>query len=601
MKNTHLYLSLLFILTCAKEDSQSPNTPPSQIVKQYALTASAGEGGTVTGGGTFASGTQVSLTATPSSGYSFSGWSTGSTANPLTVTLNTNTTITANFQVIINSYTLTVSAGEGGSVSTEGGEYEEGTEVTISAIPNEGYEFTEWSDGSTDIERTITLTTNLTLESLYTPLGNPFISIIQPNYLNPSHLTRIPYLHRNYIEMYNTYGRGLVLDNYVGPPRDAVVIDYNGDGYYDLVHSGTDWENSFRAAIPDDDPLGNQHRNKIQFFYGNEIGELTLDAEMSNKFWGLLHGYKGNVNDYNNDGIPDMLFTGTGWHGPSINNSPPEYLNHEYPTMLLSNGVGNYEQINFFELSDHYDHSVSSGDYDNDGDVDVMFVKPGHRPQWVEEYGMSVGRILKNNGNGTFEIKELIETETYDGYQGFEISNQLVPLGITFNKFASELVDINNDGFLDWILGGSKNSGSHILLGNGIDFMSGIIELPGVTNYDFLFHSKMYDYDLDGDLDIIAYRIPDSESGSHYEGWYMQILKNEGGTFIDVSSTDINDNSYFGGSYYPPFIDIADFDNDGVIELFNNAIDRNSGYIPCSTCLNPKLEWELINGIFIRQ
>ena len=99
MKKLSFYISLLFVLTCAKEDSQAPNTPPTQIVKQYALTASAGDGGSVTGGGTFASGTQVSLTATPSSGYSFSGWSNGSTANPLTVTLNSNTSITANFRL----------------------------------------------------------------------------------------------------------------------------------------------------------------------------------------------------------------------------------------------------------------------------------------------------------------------------------------------------------------------------------------------------------------------------------------------------------------------------------------------------------------------
>ena len=141
MKKLPIYLSLLFVLTCAKEDSQSPNTPPTQIVNQYTLTASAGDGGSVTGGGTYASGTQVSLTATPTSGYSFTGWSTGSTANPLTVTLNTNTTITANFEVLVNSYTLTVTAGEGGSVSTEGGEYEEGTEVTVTATSEEGYEF----------------------------------------------------------------------------------------------------------------------------------------------------------------------------------------------------------------------------------------------------------------------------------------------------------------------------------------------------------------------------------------------------------------------------------------------------------------------------
>ena len=41
-------------------------------------------------------------------------------------------------------YTLTVTAGEGGSVSTEGGTYDEGTEITITATPNEGFEFMGW-------------------------------------------------------------------------------------------------------------------------------------------------------------------------------------------------------------------------------------------------------------------------------------------------------------------------------------------------------------------------------------------------------------------------------------------------------------------------
>ena len=70
MKKGFLYFSLLFLLTCAKEDSQAPNTPPSQITRQYALTVSAGDGGSVsTAGGTFASGTQVSLTAIDPSWY----------------------------------------------------------------------------------------------------------------------------------------------------------------------------------------------------------------------------------------------------------------------------------------------------------------------------------------------------------------------------------------------------------------------------------------------------------------------------------------------------------------------------------------------------
>ena len=175
IKKISVYISLLVILNCAKEDSQAPNTPPSQITRQNTLTVSAGDGGSVsTTGGTFSSGTQVSITATPNAGYSFSGWSNGSTANPLTVTLNSNTTITANFQVIVNSYILTLTAGEGGAV-TGGGEYEEGTEVTITAIPDEGYEFTSWSDGSTEESITFTLSENKSIEAYFERLT--FVSI----------------------------------------------------------------------------------------------------------------------------------------------------------------------------------------------------------------------------------------------------------------------------------------------------------------------------------------------------------------------------------------------------------------------------------------
>ena len=46
------------------------------------------EGGTVTGGGTFAPGTTVTATATPDEGYYFGGWSDGSFENPKTFILN---------------------------------------------------------------------------------------------------------------------------------------------------------------------------------------------------------------------------------------------------------------------------------------------------------------------------------------------------------------------------------------------------------------------------------------------------------------------------------------------------------------------------------
>ena len=54
----------------------------------------------------------------------------------------------------ITKYTITFSAGDGGSVSTTGGEYEKGQTVTVTATPQGEYIFTSWSDGNTDATRT---------------------------------------------------------------------------------------------------------------------------------------------------------------------------------------------------------------------------------------------------------------------------------------------------------------------------------------------------------------------------------------------------------------------------------------------------------------
>ena len=169
-KNLPIYLSLLLLLTCAKDDSQDPGTTPSNITPKYILTATAGEGGSVDPStGTFIAGTEVSITATASSGYRFTGWSNGSSDNPVTVTLSSNTSITANF-ALIPVYTITVSSEDGGSVSSEGGDYQEGTQVTLTATPDEGYEFSGWSDGNTEATRVITASEDLTLTATFTEL-----------------------------------------------------------------------------------------------------------------------------------------------------------------------------------------------------------------------------------------------------------------------------------------------------------------------------------------------------------------------------------------------------------------------------------------------
>ena len=63
-------------------------------------------------------------------------------------------------------FTLTVTAGEGGSVSTEGGTYDEGTEITVTATPDDGYEFIEW-DGNDNQSNsfTVSINSNITIQA----------------------------------------------------------------------------------------------------------------------------------------------------------------------------------------------------------------------------------------------------------------------------------------------------------------------------------------------------------------------------------------------------------------------------------------------------
>lgn len=100
----------------------------------------------------YSSGTPV--TASPSAGHHFVEWSDHSTANPRTdATVTADATYTATFA--INTYTLKYAAGTGGTiygVTPQTVSYgESGSSVTAS--PDAGYRFVQWSDGKKDPSR----------------------------------------------------------------------------------------------------------------------------------------------------------------------------------------------------------------------------------------------------------------------------------------------------------------------------------------------------------------------------------------------------------------------------------------------------------------
>ncbi len=106
MNKLHLLL-FIFILSCSvEEETRSPpvttETPTTEVpppgVTQYDLTVTAGEGGTVTEGGTYDEGTQLTIVATPLEGYEFVGWEgSDESTNSLSLTLNADTEISAIF------------------------------------------------------------------------------------------------------------------------------------------------------------------------------------------------------------------------------------------------------------------------------------------------------------------------------------------------------------------------------------------------------------------------------------------------------------------------------------------------------------------------
>ena len=132
--------------------------------------------GTVTGGGTYAQGSTVTLTAVANNGYTFSQWQDGNTQNPRTITVNGDATYTASFTQ--DTYVITVNANpsNGGTVSG-GGAYHYGDTPTLNATPASGYEFAGWQDGNTDNPRQITVTGNATYTATFNEIGTTYFSV----------------------------------------------------------------------------------------------------------------------------------------------------------------------------------------------------------------------------------------------------------------------------------------------------------------------------------------------------------------------------------------------------------------------------------------
>ncbi len=122
--------------------------------------------GSVTGGGTYNSGSSATLQAIPNENYYFVNWNDKNTDNPRTIFVAQDMNLIANFALLQYTISLSINNETMGSV-IGGGIYRPGTSVTLYATPNEGYRFVKWSDDNTDNPRTIIVSEDIELTAYF--------------------------------------------------------------------------------------------------------------------------------------------------------------------------------------------------------------------------------------------------------------------------------------------------------------------------------------------------------------------------------------------------------------------------------------------------
>ena len=342
----------------------------------------------------------------------------------------------------------------------------------------------------------------------YSNINNEYFSLNSVN-------NRLPYLFNDF-----------VWDDFF--PEDLAILDYNNDGYLDLIHANSDKQNSI---------LGNRVRRSIKFYLGDDSGNLVEDFTNKDKFEGLIHSRKSIVGDWNGDGYMDVFFAGTG-----PDSQQPNYIPNEYPIMLVNDRNGSFIEYKFngsYGMNDGYWHSVTSSDIDDDGKSEIILIQP--------------------KAHSTLE-SVIIEFENVTGNwnNGIVITPIDISLDDVQNKFTSESIDMNNDGTVELLLGGENSyEGSFVY-----DLNTHSKRVIPHKN-DAIIDAVFFDVDLDGDLDIIT-----STHTTYFQG-KIEIFRNDITSFIDVTNEYIDYNWDYQNHnmQWIQWLYLGDFNKDGIIEL----------------------------------
>ena len=261
--------------------------------------------------------------------------------------------------------------------------------------------------------------------------------------------------------------------------------DYDHDGDLDLLLSG------MQGSAVSVTKIFRNDNGVFTDINANLPGLMASSAE-----WG----------DYDKDGDLDLLLTG------NTDAAVPT-------TKIFRNDNGVFIDINA-NLPGVSDGKASWGDYDNDGDLDILLA------------GSMICRIYRNYGNGQFTDP------------GFHLKDIM--------KASACWCDFNNDGWMDALICGETGSGpSTILYRNDHGtFTEDNVGFTGLSDGQ----AKWADLNNDGRADLVIGGID-----KYGLGQFLIYQNNGNEQFTEISTYTMNAASVS--------MDIGDYDNDGYLDV----------------------------------
>ena len=305
------------------------------------------------------------------------------------------------------------------------------------------------------------------------------------------------------------------------------VADFNGDGRDDSVAGGRE-EYGFYGA-PEDRLV----KTTLHVFVGEEDGRLTPAPELVE---GTLDARDPILvaADLNGDGRPDLAVFDAGVYFGEVSsgygNPPQLFLSSPdgrlRPSDALAEAVRREHesrpQPHYSGPADLHLKSATSGDIDDDGDIDL----------WVDSIGGAnvSSHLMVNNGDGTFTVDEA-----------------RAPTALRHNPPESwyhlegHLADLDNDGDLDLVLGQNRdifpstvNQFSVVLINDGTGHYPARIELarPAFNDgYTSVTGQTHFDVNGDGFQDLLVVHTRNDDGPPDvipFTGRHVQVLINRG-------------------------------------------------------------------------